>query len=106
MRVKFGPDMHLTPGSKCPVCELKLDGATVVGSSEGKVLPVAGDFSVCIYCATLLCFGVDLQLAVATPDELRELHGTQPDKLALLNKLQQAVLMRILEARRKNFGKN
>lgn len=54
----------------CPVCGHPLDGAS---NAEGEdILPEEGDFSICIVCATPLCFNADLTLRTMTPDDWKD----------------------------------
>ena len=54
----------------CPVCANILDAA---GAMRGEASPRPGDFTLCLKCATILCFTAEMNLAVATEDEMAEL---------------------------------
>lgn len=47
------------PMSVCPVCFHQLDGTT---NMTGKDEPRVGDFTVCVYCRSVLRFGLDMIL--------------------------------------------
>lgn len=65
------PKTVKTPEVNCPKCNASLDSATSVGLNT----PSVGDFSVCLYCQSILRFGLGLVLEQATeadvPDELK-----------------------------------
>jgi len=52
----------------CPSCAKPLDGA-----AGGDQAPAPGDFSICIYCATILKFDKNLDLEVLSQKELQDL---------------------------------
>lgn len=56
------------PKASCPYCGYKLDAVS------GKGTPSSGDLSVCLNCASPLCFTDDLKLRVLTSKEIAELH--------------------------------
>lgn len=47
-----GPDVR-TSASACPTCKTILDGASGIGNRDA---PQPGDYSVCVYCGTILRF--------------------------------------------------
>lgn len=54
---------------KCPVCKTELDMST---PADGTSKPREGDFSMCVYCESILTFvGPDLRLAEPTAEKLR-----------------------------------
>lgn len=56
----------------CPYCGAALDGATVA-VAEKEIMPEAGDWSVCLYCARLLVFtGVGVAVRKPTDEEAAE----------------------------------
>jgi len=69
------------PASGCPECGHVMDGATNV---TGSGAPTAGDFSVCIRCASILQFTPMFTLEKATPDALRKLLAEQPEDFRAL----------------------
>ncbi len=59
----------------CPECLHILDGATMM-DGEKDAVPVEGDYSVCVYCATPLKFTSDLSLRRLTPEEQEGMSDT------------------------------
>ena len=55
------------PLSYCLCCNKRLDGATAVSDA---VLPVEGNFTVCVYCSHLMVFDTELKLRQPTDDEI------------------------------------
>jgi len=66
--------MH-TPPTTCPSCQHVIDGA---GRVTGDSRPEAGDFTVCVYCASVAVFTETLMLRTLT-DEERAIAETEPD---------------------------
>jgi hypothetical protein len=62
----------------CPVCHHLIDTASLI-SEESRMEkprpPKEGDFSLCLYCATILRFDADLQHRRAAESELLELES-------------------------------
>lgn len=52
------PSFHQT-AQFCPVCFKVLDGVTAL---TGGVAPVRGDFTICLYCRSVLRYGEGMQL--------------------------------------------
>lgn len=50
--------------SKCPVCNAGLNAAEAASEEFKDMRPEPGDLSVCTYCATILIFDEDLNLAI------------------------------------------
>ena len=71
----------------CPSCGKELDGCT---SFTGQQTPSGGDFSVCLYCSTILRFTAGLGLSSASTSDLVELMVDQPEMFTLLAKIQTA----------------
>lgn len=76
----------------CPVCETNLDAASC--PKDAKARPQPGDLSVCIRCATILCFvgarggvtvrkATNLELATLGDDEREALEKTRRAVLRL-----------------------
>lgn len=59
-----------TPGAPCCCCGEILDMA---GTDEGPYRPTPGDYTVCLYCATVLVFTETLALRKATDADWREM---------------------------------
>jgi hypothetical protein len=55
------------PEARCPCCLKTLDGATSAGERK---TPLPGDFSVCVYCTSILQFNTDLTLRQITAETL------------------------------------
>lgn len=58
------------PASPCPYCGRECNGAL---DALGDASPAPGDFSVCLYCRRLACFGDHLQLRCPSLAELEEI---------------------------------
>jgi hypothetical protein len=75
------------PPSPCPKCTTVLDGA---GDPLGRNAPKPGDFTVCLFCAEVLQYDRQMQLQIATrqeilrhaPAHLERLRRTIADALA------------------------
>jgi hypothetical protein len=65
----------------CPVCYNTLDGATSPENPESS--PSPGDFSICLYCQTILQYEADgddgLKFKKVSMEELQLLHIEDPD---------------------------
>jgi hypothetical protein len=61
----------------CPCCGKTLDAATAI-ADERDPIPEAGDFSICLYCGTILEYEEDFFLHVASDDRLSQLNGSEP----------------------------
>lgn len=72
------------PECQCPHCGGILSGAA---SFEGHA-PEPGDFSVCIYCTSVLVFQPNLQVRLATNEDMKSF---SPEEQASLIKYQNAV---------------
>lgn len=62
-------EKDLKSDRKCPHCDYKNDGTTVLENEEAS--PHAGDFSVCINCAKVSAFKDDMHLRLLTEDETK-----------------------------------
>lgn len=60
----------------CPKCGVEMD-VTAGLSTEGKVSPKPGDATLCVYCATYLCFMPGMVLRYLTDQEFERLPATQ-----------------------------
>lgn len=78
---------HVSETGTCPACGAPLTRATNADPGV-TAAPVPGDFTVCIQCGDVLCFGDDMSLHKASPSELRTLH---PDDRRVLSRAQAAV---------------
>jgi hypothetical protein len=74
----------------CPACAGRLDAHTSIDANAPDVGPSAGDVSVCLYCATALRFGDELELEVMT---IAQLEAMPIDAWAQLTLAQHAVTM-------------
>lgn len=73
-------------GSTCPCCKRVLDGASCL--EDEKLMPNAGDITICIYCLTILEFDNNLKLLEMTNEQISELpHEMRMD----LNKIRHAI---------------
>jgi hypothetical protein len=80
------------PPCGCPVCGKMLDAAK---SLETGGRPKANDFSICLYCSSVLRFRPDMVLERITTQDLRDLFENDPRGLVLLVKAVQGVRMHI-----------
>jgi hypothetical protein len=74
-------------GARCPGCGKMLDGVT---NLTGQDMPADGDFSVCMYCCTILRYTRDLNLEKAAVSDLRFLMTEQPKTYNWLLKIRDA----------------
>jgi hypothetical protein len=88
----------------CPVCKAKLDAVTILTSPKGT--PEPGDFSICLYCGTVLRFGASLRVREAMAGEIQQLQDTEPKIFEALQKVIAAAKQRILEAKRSRYQWN
>lgn len=65
-----------TPKDSCPICNAKVDRAT---NPNGKDKPVAGDYSICFKCATILCFDKNLHLQKLPNEQLQKVRSEFPE---------------------------
>jgi hypothetical protein len=79
------PDMitTMTAVNHCPSCSEKLDAAT---GHDGQGIPEAGDISVCFYCGTVLQFGENLTVHVASNATLQELPEDCKEQIAKISR--------------------
>jgi hypothetical protein len=75
--------------SICPNCGKQLDAATNCFGEKER--PHTGDFSVCLYCAAILCFGDDLNLCLPKKEELTAIAIEHPMVYGVLIKAQMLV---------------
>lgn len=61
------------PVVKCPVCSHEMDCATCVEKGREKERPRPGDFTLCICCGEILCFGEGLLPRVPLLSEMMAL---------------------------------
>lgn len=80
-------EKHHVHESKCPSCEAVLDGAANMAANE-RERPSPGDFSVCMYCATILIFDDNLELQTASSNALEQL---EPGQLEAITKMQELI---------------
>jgi hypothetical protein len=65
-------------GSTCPRCHKQIDGGTRINDEGGgSAQPLPGDFSVCLYCGTLLRYDEQLR-SIAVPRAERRKLGRDP----------------------------
>lgn len=73
----------LMEATACPVCMYKLNAATAL---DGMAAPTEGDVTLCINCASILEFGDELQLLVATQKTLNDLPDETIEELQNLQR--------------------
>lgn len=66
--------------ARCPQCAAEMTGATDPQNEDSA--PSPGDFSVCLYCAAVLCFNDDMTVRDAADEDLDDLPGDLLAKLA------------------------
>jgi hypothetical protein len=103
-KITWGKDVRLEE-QPCPVCGHRLDAATVL-TDPGKVMPVVGDLTVCVGCASILIFADGMRLEKPSAETLREMRRAQPDEFDTLLRVKTAALMAVEQRRRRNFIKN
>lgn len=79
--MKLEPKVRV-PNARCPSCKTLVDGAT---GTTGAAKPVAGDVTVCIFCASVSQYDADMQLQ---PYDVAQLH---PEDRAHVEKLRATV---------------
>lgn len=72
--------------NSCPVCDHKLDAATLPDSDKDQ--PAPGDYSCCIYCAAYLRFGDDMRME-HVPDE--EVLDMEDENRLQITKMRRAI---------------
>lgn len=75
------------PATTCPTCRETLDGVTSTGS---RAQPEPGDYSICVYCGTLLMFTETLVLRRLTYDEERAVPLYVKRKVEIANRAARA----------------
>jgi hypothetical protein len=63
-------------GARCPACGADNDGQTKA-MGPGSPVPEPGNASVCFYCLAIGIFTEDLQIRLATKDELKDIMADQ-----------------------------
>jgi len=108
MRIAFGEPLYLKDAGKCPVCLKFLTGAapTTNNREEPVWSPKVGDYSICMYCSTILRFEFNSQYKEADREDLLELQKNQPETFELLSKMVVAAQQMVAERRRKQKGKH
>lgn len=76
----MGDSDHKMPGSRCPKCHHRMDGAY---NPCGAEAPAPGDITVCINCGGILAFDDALHLRLANDAELKEVSGREDFKRIL-----------------------
>jgi len=72
--MRVGIDHKLDDALVCPECGKPLNGASGIDTDNG---PDPGDFSVCIYCGTILVFSEDIKLRHPTAEEMKDIAGDE-----------------------------
>ena len=83
-RTHVGEGVNMRP-SPCPVCGRVLDAASMVGG-EGR--PKPGDFTVCMYCSSILRF--DGNLSLRQPGDRALIMAQRSEVWPLLERVQRA----------------
>jgi hypothetical protein len=104
--VFLGPDRRMQQ-SPCPQCGHRLDGITPAALNRLPApFPDEGDFSVCMYCGSVLRFESNGKLHKATPDDLAELINNDPKAFTLIQTVTVAAKMASDDRRRNKFRSN
>lgn len=67
-----------TKVSQCMACFKVYDAHSQILDKEDAA-PKEGDFSICLYCATICEFDADLNLVPATAEDLQDFREKQPE---------------------------
>jgi hypothetical protein len=101
LKIVIGHSLLLESGS-CPVCKMVLDEISPV-NTEG--IPEPGSYTVCMYCGSILRFGLGMRLEEISKDELREM-AKDSELFELLTVLVKAAKELILDRQRKKARHN
>lgn len=74
----------------CPCCGAKLDAVSGI-SDEGSI-PEPGDFSICLYCGTILEYEEGFFLHVASDESLSRLNASEPEVYIQLIQARDSIL--------------
>ena len=86
MKLKIGKSVRLDHVPYCPVCNERLDGATVIDHSHA--IPRPGDITVCFGCASFLTYQPNMDLRLLT--EL-EVYGLDTHAKALMIEMRKRI---------------
>ena len=86
MKLTLGKSIRLKNVPHCPVCDEKLDGATVIDNDHAT--PKPGDISVCWRCTSFLTYTNDMNLRLLT--EL-EVYGLDAHAKALMIEMRKRI---------------
>lgn len=75
--------------AKCPHCGTVLDAASAF---EERARPSRGDLGVCVRCAELLVYDVDLMPRLPKPNEIERMFAAEPGFAATVRRHQRAIL--------------
>jgi hypothetical protein len=104
--IYFGKGVYV-PQGQCPVCQALLDGVTKISTKRVEDdNPCEGDFSVCIYCGSMLRFGIGLTLYEVTRQDLKQLLDEDPEVFKLLQRANAAAKQAITDRRRQRHRSN
>ena len=85
--------MERTKPQLCPACGHLLDAATLVSDSNAKVVPVAGDLTVCMGCARPLLFEDGLRVRTLTQAEAKQMQRREPRIYRIMSVVSLMVLL-------------
>lgn len=83
----------------CQCCGKKLDGASSL--QDETAVPSPGDFSICLYCGTILEYEEGFFLHVASDESLSRLNSEEPEVYQQLIQVQLVIKQMILEKKAK-----
>ena len=97
----FGGSSYRVEGGRCPACHARLDAATDCGGEPRR--PREGDFTLCLYCASILRLASGEDLLPATEEDLEMLRRDAEETYFRLMATRAAIQLttRIREAHQK-----
>jgi len=81
-RIAIGSTKVTNMTARCPSCGEKLDAATSIGERDATA--AEGDFAICAYSHSLLCFRADQTLREPTKSEIADFRRHYPETAARL----------------------
>lgn len=71
----------IVEGVHCPKCNHELSGHS---SLQGALTPDIGDYTICVFCATILEYTEGMNLKIVTDESLKQLAVKQPREFFIL----------------------
>lgn len=82
---------HQTKQVLCPECGYGVDSAT--NAEDSTDAPRPGDFSICLYCGTILVFTEDLSLRKSAPEDYFDMPDDFRSALDRAQKIQKMIAL-------------